>query len=428
MAKEDGRIARLNQTAIKAAAPEASRYILWDSDLKGFGLRVEPSGAKTFLVRYRVGGGRSGVRRQFKIGAYGRLTPDQARDEAEKVLAQVDLGKDPQAIRTADRATPTMAVLCDEYLETQKPLKATSTLAGDRGRIEGQIKPALGSRKITEISKADIERLRNRVADGTFARIKAEADPETGKLPPGAKATGGKPAATKTVKLLRAIFSYAIANRLCAENPAVGVKTFGDTKRTRYLSPAELARLGGALTAEEAGGGNPDHVRIIRLLALTSARKNEIAGLKWSEVKGDHLELEAGKTGARRMVLGAPAQEVLAGVEQGTSALVFPKPAKGSAFRRDLNWTWERVRTAAGLADVHMHDLRHTFASVGVSGGATLYIVGALLGHKNQSTTQRYAHLHEDPVRAEADRISGSIAASMAGKTGDVRPIRGGAR
>ncbi|WP_374572812.1 tyrosine-type recombinase/integrase [Phenylobacterium sp.] len=430
MAKEQGRVARLTKRTVDAVTKQAERLIIWDADLKGFGLRVEPSGSKTFIVRYRVGGGRRGTRRQFKIGSYGKLTPDQARAKAEEILAQVELGQDPQAERAKAREALTVAELCDLYLKEGVATKKASTIALDRIRINGHIKPLIGARKITELGKGEVERM---MADIAAGRVKPKAAPvaDLGDCSdktkePGSRARGGQTAATKSVKLLGAVFKFAIGRKLCAENPCVGVKVFADTRRERFLSPAELGRLGDALTAAEADGALPAHVAIIRLLALTGARKNEIARLRWSEVDAERglLRLEDSKTGPRPVRLGAAALEVLSQVVRTKSPHVFPDPRDPSLPVRNLDWAWVGVRKRAGLDDVRIHDLRHSFASIGLAGGQALPLIGKLLGHSHVATTARYAHLADDPLQTAADRISSQVAAALAGTAAEVDPIR----
>lgn len=415
MTTKDAAQQRLTRRTVEAAGKAADRYTLWDSDLKGFGLRVEPSGTKTYVVRYRVGGGRRGTLRQFKIGRANKLTPDEARDQAKTALALVETGQDPQAERVEARQTLTVTELCDVYMAEGVATKKASTLTLDKIRIERHIKPLIGSRKITELGSGDVDRMMNAIAAG---KVKSAEHPHT---------RGGKTASTKAVKLLRAIYNFAIARKLCTDNPTLGVKTFADGKRERFLSPAELGRLGDALTAAEAEGANLHLVTIIRLLALTGARKNEIAQLRWSEVDAERglLQLEDSKTGRKVVRLGAAALELLSKVDRTKSAYAFPDPRDASLSIRNLDWFWVGVRKRAGLEDVRIHDLRHSFASVGVAGGSGLFLIGKLLGHSHVATTSRYAHLHDDPLAAAADSISSVIAGAMGGKSADVKPIRG---
>lgn len=415
---EDARVARLTKRTIDSLKKAKARYTVWDSDLKGFGLRVETTGTKTFIVRYRVGGGRRGTPRQFKIGRYGKLTPEGARDQATNVLAQVELGQDPQAERVAARETLTVSELCDLYLAEGIATKKASTVALDQIRIKRHIKPQIGTRKITEIDAGDIERLMNDIALG---KVKAGATPHT---------RGGKGAASRTVGLLSGIFNFAVTRKLCDANPTKGVARFKDTRRERFLSPKELGVLGDALTAAAADGAHPYHVAIIRLLALTGARKNEIARLRWSEVDFERglLQLEDSKTGRKAIRLGAAAQVVLKEIEPKDSPYVFPDPRDTRLPIRNLDWAWVGFRKRAGMEDLRIHDLRHSFASVAVAGGAGLHLIGKLLGHSHVATTSRYAHLADDPVKEAADKVSRSISNAMGGLGGEVRPMKGSQR
>ena len=405
---------RLTRRTVDAATRAEARYVIWDSDLKGFGLRVEPSGTKTYIVRYRVGGGRRGTLRQFKIGRSNKLTPDEARDAAKGALALVETGKDPQLDRVEARKTLTVSEMCTVYMAEGVSTKKASTLVLDKIRIERHIKPLIGTRKITELDSGDVERMMNGIAAG---KVKSEDHPH---------ARGGKAAATKSVKLLRAIYNFALGRKLCTANPCLGVKTFPDVSRERFLSPAELGRLGDALTAAEAEGAQPHHVTIIRLLCLTGARKNEIAQLQWSEVALDRglLQLEDSKTGRKAIRLGAAAKELLSKVGRTNSAYVFPDPRDATLPIRNLDWAWVGFRNRAGLPDLRIHDLRHSFASVGVAGGSGLFLIGKLLGHTHVATTSRYAHLHDDPLAAAADKISNAVAAAMGGTSGEIKPVR----
>lgn len=409
------RTARLTKRVVEGASLEAERYTIWDSDLRGFGVRVSPTGRKTYIARYRVGGGRSGTLRQHVVGQHGHLTPDEARALAKKVLGGAATGLDPQGERAAKRAEMTVSELCDLYLEEGVTTKKASTLYIDRLRIARHIKPMLGSRRISTVTRADIEKFLRDVAEGKI--------PDTD----SAWVRGGKGAASRSTGLLGAIFRFAAERKLIKESPVVGVRRYPDRKRERFLSPAELGRLGEALAIEEAAGGVTP-ARIVRLLLLTGARKNEIAQLKWSEVDFDHgvLRLEDSKTGQAIIPLGAAALEVLSQIERADDTYAFPQPKEPGEPYRALDWAWVRIRSRAGLDDVRIHDLRHSFASVGLGSGQGLAIIGKLLNHSHVATTSRYAHLADDPVRSAADRISATIAGAMRGMgdKGEPTPMR----
>jgi integrase len=416
MARERSRTAKIGKTSVDDAEPEEARYTLWDTELKGFGVRVAPAGTKTYMVRYRAGGGRKGTLRQQVIGRHGTLTADQARKEAKRVLGAVTLGDDPQEAKAKERAELTVAELCDLYMKEGVATKKASTLAIDKIRIARHIKPLLGKLRVSKVERRDVDHFMRDVASG---KTKVEATPHT---------RGGKAAASRSVGLLSGIFAFAVDRKLCKTNPAAGIKRFKDNRRERFLSAAEMGALGDALDALQLEGMDKSHVTIMRLLALTGARKSEISTLRWREYDNERglLRLEDSKTGAKVMQLGAAALTLLAEVDHGKSDYVFPDPRDRNLPIRGLDWAWVRVRKRAGLPEVRIHDLRHSFASVGLAGGQALPLIGKLLGHAHVGTTARYAHLADDPVKAAADRISNAVDAAMGRVSG--KPADGSAR
>jgi integrase len=228
---------------------------------------------------------------------------------------------------------------------------------------------------------------------------------------------GGKGTATRTVGLLGGIMSFAVSRHMRVDNPVRGVKRYSDQKGGRFLSPNELGTIGAALANAEAAGANPSAIAIIRLLALTGARKSEIVSLRWSEVDLERscLRLVDSKTGAKVIPLGAPACQILAGLDRlRGSAFAFPAGSGDSHFQ-GVDKVWREVRQAAEFPTLRMHDLRHSFASIGLARGDTLPLIGAILGHADVKTTSRYAHLADDPVRTAADGIARTIQAAMSG-------------
>ncbi len=388
-----GRISKRSADAIKSG--ERDRY-LWDSELAGFGLKVTPAGGRSYLVQYRVGG-RKGRTRRVTIGKHGTLSPDQARQEAKRILGEVAAGQDPAEDRTRARQAISVAELCELYLSEGVVTKKVFTVANDRGRIELHVKPLLGRRLAREIIQDDIERFLNAVAK-----------------------RHGKGAASRTVGMLGGIFSFAVRKRLCAKNPVRGVKRFPDRKVERFLSPAELARLGETLAVAEREGVNPYAIAAIRMLMFTGCRKAEILSLRWDYVDWEHecLRLPDSKTGAKTVTLGAPALELLHRLPRVEgNPYAFPG-TKDRAHLVGLQKIWTRLRNRAELPGVRLHDMRHSFASVGAASGDSLFIISKLLGHKNAASTQRYAHLGDDPLRSAADRISQQIADAMSGGKG----------
>ena len=450
---------RITKRVCDNSTIDKGRLLIWDTELQGFCLRVTSTGTKTFVVYYRAGGGRKGAAKLYTIGKYGpQLLPEAARKEATKILAEIAKGGDPQEERADKRAEMTVAELCDRYVEHGCATKKASTRYTDQSRIERHIKPLLGRKRLSTLKRADILKFLKDVADGKTATtakpskvalkaagVKGDALAmvETRKRNEGV-VSGGRGAATRTLGLLGGILQYAVEDRLIKENPVRGVRRFPDRKMDRFLSPAEIGRLGKALEALEGEGAHPYGLAIIRLLALTGARKSEIVTLQWSEVDLEHgaLRLADSKTGQKTLSLSPGAAAILAGLErhagidhvfasttaqkraqaqQATGAQVEVKRgAKARAFA--LNATqhyqgvakvWEDARRRAGLKDVRLHDLRHTFASFGAAGGFGLPVIGALLGHRHASTTARYAHLADDPVRTANNWIGGEISAAL---------------
>ncbi len=238
---------KITKRAVDAAKPADTDTYLWDTDLSGFGLKVSPAGGKVYLVQYRLGG-RKGRTRRVTIGRHGSpWTPESARKEAKRLLGEVGSGRDPAEERSQARRDLTIAELCDLYLAEGCATKKPSTLATDRVRIERHIKPLLGRRKVTSISRPDVGRFLQDVASG-----KTAADIKTGRRG-RARVKGGKGTATRTVGLLGGIFTFAVERGLRPDNPVRGVKRFKDKKFERFLSPSEMAQLGDALAAAMNG-------------------------------------------------------------------------------------------------------------------------------------------------------------------------------
>lgn len=436
---------RLTKRVVDAAEARDKPYRLWDSELRGFGLKVTPAGAKTYIATYRAGTGRKAPQREYTLGKHGTLTPDQARDEAQRVLSAARLGADPQGDRHSLRAEMTVAELCDVYLAEGTGKKKASTLATDRGRIAAHIKPLLGKKPVSSVTGGDVERFLRDVAAGKTAK-----GPQKLRAGVVSHVRGGKGTASRTVGLLGGIFAYAVRHKVRADNPVHGVERYQDRRSERFLSAKELAQLGDTLATAEADGRNRLGLAVIRLLAVTGARKGEIEALRWEEVDFERsaLRLLDSKTGAKVVPIGAPALALLSGLAERAEAdhkaaqakaeaegqpvpirspYVFPASRGAAAHWIGTGKLWRQLRTAAKLPDVRLHDLRHTFASLAIGaagGGNSLAMIGKLLGHADVKTTARYAHLADDPVRQAAERISAAAAAGLAGQAAEVVDIR----
>lgn len=404
---------KITKWAVDNLAPkDAVEVALWDSEIKGFGVRARRGGAKTYILHYRAGAGRNAPLRKITIGRHGSpWTPQTARVEAKRLLGLVASGEDPAQSRSAERRAMTVAELSDLYLAEGATHKKPSTLKADRGRITHHIKPLLGQKLVERITRADIERMMIDVKRGSTA----PSLPKGGKRPPGSLPSGGTGVAAQCVALTSTLLTFAVTRGLRADNPAKGIKKPPIRKLERFLLAQEISRLATALEAEAETTGNPYPSAAIKLLLLTGARRGEIIGLQWQNVDFNRrcLRLPDSKTGAKVVFLNEPALEILRSLPRVSNNLhVVPGNREGAPFV-GINKIWARVRTAAALRDVRLHDLRHSFASVAVGDGLSLPIIGALLGHKNAATTARYAHLASDPLRAANDAVGAKIAAAL---------------
>ncbi|MDD2325432.1 MAG: site-specific integrase [Alphaproteobacteria bacterium] len=387
------------------ATDETGPILIWDTEQQGFGVRCWHTGGKIFQVKTRV----NGKARWFNVGRYGKITVEKARQKAASVLGSIADGEDPAEIREADRKAITVEDLCKLYLKEGCATKKASTLVSDRGRIARHIIPLLGDKRVKDVTRGDIERFVQSVATGKTAK-----DEKTGKRG-RAIVTGGKGTATRTVGLLGGIFTFAVGREFRTDNPVQGVKRFKDKKCERFLSEAELGKLGEALRSAEEEGENKAAIDAIRLLMLTGCRKNEVLTLRWQDVDFEWgcLRLPDSKTGAKIVPIGKAALDLMEGLSKVEgNDYVFASNKEGMHLV-GLYKVWERVKEAAELEGVRLHDLRHSFASVGAASGDSLLMIGALLGHKDAKTTARYAHLSDNPIKQAADRIAGVIAGAM---------------
>jgi integrase len=398
---------KLSKRTVDAADIRDGDYIIWDDSFPGFGLRIFPSGKKSYLFQYR----HRGRTRRVAIGSHGAWTPDKALKRAIKLRNEVNDGRDPSAERRAVKEDVTVSELCDLYLNGGCGHKKPSTIATDRGRIARHIKPLLGHLPVKAVSSADVEVFVNSVISGKTAGVH-----KTGKRGL-ARVRGGKGAATRTVGLLGGIFTFAQNSKLRIDNPTRNVRTPKDSKRERFLTEEELCKLGALLGRSAFLQINANVVPIVKLLILTGCRKSEILKLRWSEVdfENGYLNLLDTKTGPRKVPLNDQSlsilrqQPIVAG-----NPFVFPA-GRGLGHFTALQDGWERIRAIAGLPDVRLHDLRHSFATILAKDGNSLLVIGGLLGHRDLRTTQIYAHLVDKSQREASQRAGRTIAASWIG-------------
>jgi len=394
---------KITKRTVDALQPSGVDTFLWDVELKGFGLKVTPKGRKVYLVQYRLPGTPT---RRFTIGAHGSpWTPDAARSRALEILGDVARGRDPADAKRDARADMSIGELCDLYLAEGVRTKKASTIEMDQSRINSHVRPLLGAKRLKGLSKSDIDRFLSDVAAGKTART------ERAKPRGRAVVRGGPGVANRTLGMLGAILQFAVERGLRKDNPARNVRKFKEGRRSRFLSNDEIARLGEALREAESRGANAYGIAAIRLLLLTGCRKNEILGLRWDEVdfSSGFLRLSDSKTGAKPVYLSAPAKVVLASLpRQASNPHVVCGDVTGMHLV-GLQKIWDAVRAEAGLNDVRLHDLRHSFASVGARSGESLLVIGRVLGHATTSATGRYAHLSDNPIRQAAETISAEI-------------------
>jgi len=374
-------------TALKA--PAAGNRVLWDSDLTGFGARITAAGAVSFVLRYVL----NGRERRYTIGKHPDLSPSAARGRATILRGRIADGEDPLEGRREAREAATVAELCDDYLERHaRPKKRPKSIKGDEQLIRLYIKPKLAARKVAAITRRDLDEIHQALRQHPYQ-------------------------ANRLIALLSKMFSLAVAWGWRLDNPAKGIGRFSEDRRHRWLSVDELGALSKALKAY------PDR-RIsdaLTLLLLTGARSGEVLNATW-----DQFDLERGvwvkpshhtkQNKTEHVPLGGEARLLISGIRSravkdlgSETALrkfpyLFPGNEPGKSLK-DMHGAWYAICAAAELKDVRIHDLRHTYASHLVSGGHSLPLVGRLLGHTQASTTQRYAHLADDPLRKATEEF-----------------------
>lgn len=350
-----------------------AQQIVYDDDIPGFGVRLYPSGGKSFVVRYRTPSGRS---RYLTVGRYGVLTLAQARKKARKALVQAADGQDPAQARQEARGAVTVAEFAETYMERHsKPHKRT--WREDRRRIDSYIKPAIGTVPLHEVTTGELSALHAEI--GKSAKVEAN----------------------RVLELFRAIFNKAItwgAVPKATPNPASDFDKFAEQSRDRWVRPSEMPALVKAVEAEE----NVYIRAAIWLLLLTGCRRSEILRAKWQDVDWDRRELRIPETKAgpaRTVPLSEPALSVLEEIpRQRNNAWIICGAHKGKRLKGFAK-AWRRIRKAADLEDVTIHDLRRTVGSWMATAGVSLHIVGDVLGHQDHTATRIYARLAEEAPR-----------------------------
>ena len=365
----------LTDARIRALKPRKTAYDTRDGKLRGFGLRVLPSGAKRFFVHSQ----HRGERVWNIIGDATTMDVREARSRAVTMLAAIRLGEGPPR----DPAEPLFEAVAEAAFERRSRLWKAGTLAVNRGYLRRQILPHFAGRQVADIDSRDVA--------NWFALLRATPV-----------------AADRSMPVLSVIMREAEAMGLRPEgsNPCKGIRRYRREGRERFLSDDEIRRLSAALTAHE--GQHPEQVAVVRLLLLTGCRKGEILTLRWSDYREGRLFLRDSKTGPRTVWLSEPARNILDALER-KGRWVFPAyRTEGPQGNNWLDRFWWKLRAEAKLEDVRLHDLRHTHASIALREGETVLAIGRLLGHASPETTLKYTHL-SDVMTMEAAETVGAV-------------------
>lgn len=412
---------KITIASVKALEP---KEVIWDTEINGFGCRCQKD-AKTFLVKYRFGKGRTGIQRLYTIGKLGSpWTPDTARAEAKSILGLVSHGKDPADDRKKEKELLYVKTGFESFLEEIAAKKKPRTHTEYKWQFDKFIEPEIGNSRIDLIGQNDIKKLHSSLKDTPYQ-------------------------ANRVLALLSSFFTWCDKNghRADGKNPCRHVEKFEESSRERFLSETEVYALGHALQEyEEENKFLKEHphkkkkgkkvkdqttlyvTAAIRLLLLTGARRNEILTLKWQDVDFERklIRLQESKTGQKTIYLSAPALLILSDIPRIENNPYVIVGKKERSHLVNIKDAWGDIRSKAKLKDVRIHDLRHNYASTAMASGHHLKVIGTLLGHSNTKTTERYAHLANDPLQTANEAISNRILDAMTTKPvkNNIRPMK----
>ncbi len=370
---------KITKRFVDSITPDSEKTLkYWDSELKGFGFVVLPSGRCTYCVEYR---NTERVKKRLKLGVHGQITTEEARELAKKRLGQVAHGEDPAAEKKHVNHLVSMEDLAQNYLERHAYKKRPKSIYEDEKLLNNVILPALGRLKVPYVARRDIESLHKSFQNKPYQ-------------------------ANRALALLSKMFSLAVSWGWRIDNPVLGIERYQEEKRDRWLDQEELDRMWEVLDQY------PTNLTayVFKFLLLTGARKGEALGAKWDQfdlakgvwTKPSHMTKQKKK---EHLPLSEKAVDLLHALKKiipHGSSYLFPGRVPGEPIK-EVKTFWATVLKKAGLKNVRVHDLRHTHASHLVSSGLSLSIVGKLLGHTQASTTQRYAHLADEPLRQAAE-------------------------
>ncbi|MCC6160300.1 MAG: tyrosine-type recombinase/integrase [Deltaproteobacteria bacterium] len=369
-------------------------HYLWDDDFPGFGVRVFPSGRKSFVLAFRTDQGR---KRFLTLGSFPALTVHEARALAKRNAAEVCTGRDPQFDKERRRDAATVADLVKTFMERHSKIHKR-TWQKDERQFRCHVLPAWKARKVESITRADVAALHRKIGQGTPIE------------------------ANRTLALVRKMFNLAHTWGLVDAghpNPAAGIQMYRETKRDRWVTHEELPRLVAAIDAE----ANPYVRAALWLYILTGVRKSELLAARWDDVDFTRRELRIPDTKAGRphvVPLSAQAVAIIGSLPRlDGNPHLFPGRVAGQSLV-NISKPWRAIRKAAKLEDVRLHDLRRTVGSWLAMDGTSLLVIGKTLNQTTPSTTQVYARLSEDPVRAALERHAAQVEAVVKGSRADV--------
>jgi integrase len=405
---------KITKRTVDALKPSPGEEIfLWDSELKGFGVRMMPTGIASYVLKYRNHEGRQ---RKLAIARVGAITPNEARGLALQHAAKVATGEDPSADRQQIRRSITVAELCDLYTAATASRIKASTQDANRSRIERHVKPLIGNRTVVSLTPADVNKLQSDIAAGKTA---AE------RLGRGGVTTGGKGVASRTIGMLATILEFAKKQRVIEGNVARGVDRPPDGKQRRYLSLDEVTALGAVMKTAEANGESDVALGAIRFLLLSGCRRMEVLALPeaWCDAGNNCIRFADTKSGAQIRPIGTSAFAAIADVRR-RNGWVFPA-SRGKGHFVGLPKVLRRLCKAAKLDGITIHVLRHTFAATAAGMGFSELTIAGLLGHTVQGVTARYAHVPDGALVLAANRVSATIAEALhAGKKVQIVTLR----
>lgn len=383
---------KLTKRTVESIVATTRDLVVWDTELPGFHVRVSPNGKRKYFLYYRTKGGRQ---RKPAIGTHGQITADQARDIARLWSLQVANGQDPSKTRQDGRSAPTVDDLCTRFITEYSSLHhKPKTHATYKDQVRRIVRPRIGRMKVSDVCRDDIQRLHYQMRATPYQ-------------------------ANRVLQVLSKMFNMAEGWGWRADytNPARRIQKYKERARERYLSSEELDRLANVLKeVEQECSELPSVVPALRLLIATGCRLSEILTLRWSYIDFERrqINLSDSKTGAKRVHLNAIAHDALLAIQDEIvdDVCEFVLPGElGDAPLVNLEKPWRRIRTRAGIPDVRIHDLRHTFASIAAGLGESLPVIGRLLGHTQAQTTLRYAHIADNPLRAASEKVGRALSA-----------------